>query len=417
MTYLVYSKLRLRSFLDQAASLAESDFPYADSREALSLVRQRFGARLRQLEHFDGRSNPAVVKHECRLALAALFEYLPLLGFILRSTNVRNAFEAFAPLRRLAATLLNHPVGNPPSIRLLLSSEWDYSPFVYDAIPGLPGFLMIGLPAPESSNPLLLPLAGHELGHCLWRTHKLEDEFQPHVKAAVIGAITSRWEDYKLCFGPIASPEDLTGNLLQLENWAPASDWALEQAEETFCDFVGLLIFGSSFLHAFAYLLSPAFGRRALTYPPLRSRAANLEWVATSVGAEVPSRYEEQFDDEETPTLSRRDRYRLSIADQALQNVREQLLSRAQSLLRRSGLALPSEEEINRVFTSFEAVVPAEGAAGLVTIMNAAWKAFHDQGLWKNLPEVSNQRDSVLRELTLKSLEILEFEHLVKQPQ
>ena len=61
--------------------------------------------------------------------------------------------------------------GNDPAnreTRLILSSEWDYSPFMYDQITDLPSFVFIGLPACESANPLLLPLAGHELGHSVW---------------------------------------------------------------------------------------------------------------------------------------------------------------------------------------------------------------------------------------------------------
>lgn len=413
LRFLDYSKRRLQSFLDQAAHLAESEFPYSDSRAALVSVEKLFKDRMAFLNQFDENSDPSVVKQECRLALESLFSYLPLLGFILRSTNVRNAFEAFAPIRRLAGTLLASPAhALSPEISLLLSSEWDYSPFVYDSIPALPHFLMIGLPAPESSNPLLLPLAGHELGHALWRVNRLNTEFLPQVNDAVIAAIQARWGDYEKLFATLGSPDDLRTSLFDLENWQPASAWALAQAQETFCDFSGLLLFGAGFLNAFAYLLSPALGRRSLTYPPLRDRAMNLVWAARHMGITTPNAYVDLFDPEDAPAISRRDTFRLAIADAALLSVREILLERAKGLIHGAGLTLPSSKEVNVVLGSFKRVVPAENVGSLVAILNAAWAAFHKEDLWSDLPDVFLQRDLVLRELTLKSLEILEFEFL-----
>ena len=97
-------------------------------------------------------------------SLHDLAQYTPILGFILRSTNIRNAFEARGPLVRLAQKLLSK------NTKLIVSSEWQYSPFVHPPIQDLKNFVLIGLPAPESSNPLIIPLAGHELGHAVLRT-------------------------------------------------------------------------------------------------------------------------------------------------------------------------------------------------------------------------------------------------------
>ena len=73
--------------------------------------------------------------------------------------------------------------------RLILSSEWTYQPQVYPEKDFLPSYVLIGLPAPESSNPLLLPLAGHELGHSLWRANNVGDELNLSVVQHVINAI------------------------------------------------------------------------------------------------------------------------------------------------------------------------------------------------------------------------------------
>src|SRR4029079_7231830 len=105
-------------------------------------------ARLATLNGFDAQSDQTIVKQTCALDLHHLFTYLPLLGFVLRSTNVRNAFEVFRPLLRLAGDIRDP--GVPKGKRkteLVLSSEWDYSPFVYREMPKLPGFVMIGIPS------------------------------------------------------------------------------------------------------------------------------------------------------------------------------------------------------------------------------------------------------------------------------
>mgnify|MGYP001286141063 CR=1 FL=1 len=151
--------------MGEVARLRQSEFPYKHSVEALDRIDKLFTRKLARLNAFGHSSDPAIVSQECALALRDVFRYLPLLGFILRSTNVRNAFEVYGPLLRLASAVLEPGVAKGDRrTRLLLSSEWDYSPHVYTEIADLPGFVLIGLPAPESSNPLLVPLAGHELG-------------------------------------------------------------------------------------------------------------------------------------------------------------------------------------------------------------------------------------------------------------
>ncbi|WP_289465076.1 hypothetical protein, partial [Klebsiella pneumoniae] len=59
--------------------------------------------------------------------------------------------------------------------QLLLSSEWDYVPFAYpQSLEDLRSFVLIGLPASEAATALLLPLAGHELGHAVWKNRGIE---------------------------------------------------------------------------------------------------------------------------------------------------------------------------------------------------------------------------------------------------
>lgn len=151
MHSLPYTKQRLRAFLAECQRLSDSDFPHSHSRDALDQLQKSFQVKLDAIENLDEGSEPEVVRQHCSLILRDFFAYLPLLGFILRSTNVRNAFEGFGPLLRLARQVLepNTPEEDRTT-RLLISSEWNYSPLTYPRIPSLPGYVFIGFPAPEA---------------------------------------------------------------------------------------------------------------------------------------------------------------------------------------------------------------------------------------------------------------------------
>ena len=136
-----------------------------------------------------------LVNNVCSISLKKLQTYLPLLGFILRSTNVRNAFEAYPPLLRLARRLLG------ADTQLILSSEWDFIPVIYHSIRALPKYVLIGFPAPESSNPLLIPLAGHELGHSVWKSPEnqpIRESFDEKINNGIVHEIiTTWWAEYE----------------------------------------------------------------------------------------------------------------------------------------------------------------------------------------------------------------------------
>ena len=115
----------------------------------------------------------------CQRTLDELTRFLPVLGFVLRSTNVRTAFEIHGPLLRLTREFLG------ADTRLLVSSEWEYSPYTYSPLPDFADFVLIGFPASESANPLVVPLAGHELGHSLWSSKRLQTDVSSAVTTSI----------------------------------------------------------------------------------------------------------------------------------------------------------------------------------------------------------------------------------------
>jgi hypothetical protein len=410
-----YAKHRVKAFLDELGRLAESEFPYLHSKLALEQLKKLFQRKLDRLNAFEETSDPAIVKQECAIALRSLFEYLPLAGFVLRSTNVRNAFEVFRPLLRLASEILEPGVPKQDrKTKLVISSEWDYSPFIYREIPDLPYFVLIGLPAPESANPLLIPLAGHELGHSLFAKLKLSRSLMPRVKQQILTVIESKWNEYSALF-PFIKREELTTNMFAFETWNQAVSWCMRQAEETFCDFVGLRIFGTSFLHSFAYLLSPNAGPRSVIYPNMGKRIAHLLAAAVAYRIEIPLDYQSIFEDNPAASLTESDKYRVSLADQALESLIPELITNVDEAIKPVLTPDNSKEEIERICQRFQRVVPAENCRSLSDLLAASWVTFNNPSLWSEFPEIQKKRNGVLKELVLKNIEIFEIEQILRE--
>ena len=419
MQLLIHAKGRIREFLLEVNRLDQCEFPYQHSQAALHRIREVFEKKLAIIEKLDSQSDPAVVKQVCKLSLHELFVYVPLLGFILRSTNVRNAFKVFGPLLRLSRQILEPGVDKQnQSTRLVLSSEWDYSPFVYGEIPELPGFVLIGLPAPESANPLLLPLAGHELGHSLWAIRKLGNSFTASITQNVLDVIKQKWAEFTQFFLPSNPPthSDLTSNFLCVQFWEQSLKWAMRQAEESFCDFIGVCLFGESYLHAFAYLLSPSTeGPRSLYYPNLRDRVRNLGRAATQYGFTALAGYEDMFEDMAKLNLMQSDDFLLAVADAAVDRSIPAIIACAKKEVQNSGLDGPSASEIERVYARFEHVVPAEGCKRVSDIICAGWRAFQNDQLWNDIPEIVANKERNLKELVLKNIEVFEIEQILEE--
>jgi len=276
-----YSEARLQSILDEIAKLRESDFPYPHSREALSLLEGEYAKHLTKLHSLPPGKDPAIVNGFCSEALLDIFRYVPLLGFILRSTNVRNAFEVHGPILRLCRQVVG------VDTKLILSSEWDFSPFIFPEQRPLPNFVLIGLPAPETDNPLLLPLAGHELGHTIWQLKNFETQHYASVEQNILLAIAANIAEYQVFYpnhqvnlGDKVS--QLNTNMFVKRTIAPVVTMALARAEEFFCDCIGVYAFDEAFLYAYAYLVSPSVGcPRSWNYPNNLARVQNMLNAAT----------------------------------------------------------------------------------------------------------------------------------------
>ena len=292
-----------------------------------------------------------------------------------------------------------------------MSSEWDYSPFTYVGVPVLPGFVLIGLPAPESANPLLVPLAGHELGHPVWFEKDLEKVVSTDIKSNILQEIQGvRWIEYQKWFPPVTKGA-LTTDLVAEQTWLPAYGWALSQAQETFCDFFGLRIFRQSYLHAFSYLLAPNLGGyRSAIYPNMLRRVKNLVEAANTYRTPVSPGYENLFHDlSQPPDAAPQSIFLLSLADDAFQSVLTKLIDLANDIVNAAALDEGGQDAVEKIYDDLRLhIVPARNPVALSDILNAGWKAFHDPSLWDGKLD-KEIRDRTLKELLLKSIEVLEF--------
>lgn len=411
MRALESTKTRLQSAVTLASELAQGDFPNDHAKQALLELRKVFSDGLSVLEAVGQDSDPNVVKTLCAAESAKLFQLFPYLGFLSRSTEIRNAFEVHGPLLRLVRRLLD------ADSRLVISSEWQYSPFTF--VPPrqsvLSSTVMIGAPASESWNALTLPLAGHELGHNVWARRDLRSQVGPVVLEAIYADIEGPgWSEFQRAFPDVNDKTKIRENLFAGGIVAQCFEWTIRQCEEVFCDCLGLRIFRESFLHSFEYLIAPGLPQqRSPLYPPSKQRAALLQRAAELSSISVSTEYSNSFEDEATPT-DVGTRILVTIADRVTAQSMDGLLGIAGVLITNSGIGFCSPAEREQIEKCFALCVPPQGITNLPSIVAGAWD-YYLKGMpeWQKLyPEVfeSGRSLEMLSDLTFKAIEIHEIE-------
>lgn len=390
---LASARRRVRAFVDQIAELEASDFPHRDGLDALGVIRAELEYYLNDfLGDLPPTLSDPVVDEICAEISFTVSKYTEVLGFILRSTNVRNAFEVQFPLKRLVAQVIS------PEARLIMSSEWNFVPFTYPmTLDLLPGFVLVGAPAPESGNVLLFPLAGHEIGHSAWRQHELKAALQSTVTRAVASAID-------------ADPEakarilDRAGETLpDLQNVVLGT--ALKQLEEIFCDLFGLYVFGASYAHAYEYFLAPGGGSRSPFYPSSSERVGYMLTAAKALDIELePGLFGRWRQSTQRKGV---DPDALAFADAAVAEVFPGMMQKTFDLLHERKVSQPRREAVERIIAAFGRRVPDDDGATFPEIVTAGWLYLRRHG---GLSEEADRAEyDMLGELMLKSIEVAEF--------
>lgn len=403
MDYVDYTVQKTKAILAEIERLSASEFPYRDAREALELLKSEiFEKRLLHIGLVADSPDTKIKQQLCSKANIDNFRFLPILGFVLRSTNVRSSFEVFAPLLRLSRQFLGDET------KLVLSSEWDFSPLTYPLVfEQLPHFVFIGMPATESGNALILPLAGHELGHSVWRNRSLPDRFTPILQERINEAFASHWPRYQEVTGQKGvSIKELSGDLLFNRDVSQASKVALKQTEEIFCDIFGLRIFGPSYIDAFHYLLGPGFGsRRGLHYPALKTRVSFINRAAEYFGIPFDGSAPETYF-EKPGQMDQRAQFLLAISEEAIDNSVPTIIESVTEIC--SSVPVYDASAYSHIVTAFKSAVPTDRAGSLPNVLNAAWVAYKDPATFGSLAH--DKKVDYLNELVLKTIEVMEYE-------
>ena len=131
------------------------------------------------------------------------------------------------------------------------------------------------------------------------------------------------------------------------------------QAEEIFCDAVGLRVFGGDYLLAFAYLLSPGnTGKRLPGYPNLGARVEHMRAACQVFAVPDPGIDKAVFDerpDWELPS----DRLLMKLADESVKGVVSQLLHDVDETAKKAKILGPDEKAIDDILVKFRWGVPA----------------------------------------------------------
>lgn len=377
---------RIRALLDQVEVLRASDFPHDDGESALEQIGEHFEGLLRELASAK-KYSLKIAQDLCLKASLEVGLHLPVLGFILRSTNVRNAFETYDPLKSIVEKTIH------PNAHLIVSSEWDFVPFTYPmSLDVLPDYVLVGGPAHESSSAYLTPIAGHEIGHSAWKFHdvlaQLDAPFTHQIED-LVSADPDLRQELEAAYGPTFS------GLLR--------DYGIKRVEELFCDAFGLYLFGDAYFFAFEHLMYPGGEERQPDYPRPEDRVAFLAFCADrrrmQIDGDVSREWRSSSDSSET------DADIDDVLDKAARAIYANIADAAYSIIEASRVPQPNEDRIGEAVGAFRAGVPVDREAALCDLICAGWRMIREP---LTLPEGVDSR--LINELILKSVEVSEFE-------
>lgn len=388
---------RLKATELEIARVRRSGLVYADAERTLDSLQESIEV---QVGEVTDACTQTTLEEACASSLKVLSWLLPVLGMVVRSSNLRIAFELYPPLKRLTNRLLG---GNIP---VLLSSDWDYYPTTQLGLHR--ELVVIGLPATESSNALVIPLAGHELGHHLWAKRQYAKALSGNVTRRLLQCIRETYWSQFLSKRPVTIPANISKSDLEHQPEVrklvrQLASRAVEQLEEYFCDALALHLFSESYLHALRYLTLPGRTERTDNYPPLSSRVRWLQICGTSHGISVPEHFLESFSAPRAVTPS----------SALLDDVVEHFVSEVQRLAHSNAIQsqLPTRDEslVRRIADRFAALAPPDGQHALTDIVNAAWVAYNDYSPRKELCVSSERWREIVNQMTLKTCEISQF--------
>ncbi len=397
------AKTKLYNVKTTVKTLLAGDFPITSGERALRSLFRVFEDLEKKLDRAHATKLEESIKLYASLINVKIFQVLPILGFILRSTNVRNTFELLEPFQVIAGDCLE---GLP---QVIISAEWDYVPFAYPQnIEDLQSFVLIGMPASEVNNSLLTPLAGHELGHAVWRNRSIGGAVNTTLQLRCEDLYQSEMSEFKKLF-PEYRADDLHRKEVLPEAIETSLNYANSQAEEIFCDMFAYALFGESYLYAFAYVLAPGNGRGPTPkYPTYATRIGTLESIAKTEGVVLPSLGMLGLSDDKHRGRPN-DRFIIRMAERSVEHILPGLWSKVMEIIAKKKVCRPTASSAVKHLSEMRLGTPAHTPRCLGDITNAGWMHYiqHRESA-KTHPELI-EKSANLNELILKTIEVMEF--------
>jgi len=230
----------------------------------------------------------------------------------------------------------------------------------------MPDLVVIGTPAPEASNVLIMSLAGHEIGHSAWRSigvlsqveNILKDELQKHLNKEK--ALKQMAEEF---YKPLFAADVLTKQCELM---------MARKAEEFFCDVLGLFLFRDSYIYAFHYLMSPGSESLSSAYPNDWTRVELLKAAAHHFGVQCATGFLDGWMEPQKPIdLNSR---MAALTDRVLLSIAPTLHKKFEQLFDAMGIDAPHQEAVCAVQSSLSMGVPYDGPAMLSETIIAGWR-------------------------------------------
>ncbi len=318
-----------------------------------------------------------------KMRYSQLFHFHRFLGYITKSSDPINSFEIYFSFRRLAEFILGK------NIRLIISSEWEYySPVNFSIPKELINFIFIGLPVSEADNSLIVPLSGHELGHSIWNSSYIEENYRSQIQNLMQKTYSDDFDKSEL------------SSIIEI---------SLIKCAEYFCDFIGIGLFGESYIYAYSYLITPKISHSLIpSHPNAVNRAKAMISAAKEYGYEVPSNFMElfkiqidTFKNRFDKCLDESEKYSFQMVNTIIKDVKD--------FLTKKGMLYKKSFIYDKFISELLNIVPISSANSLADITNAAWDVYFMLDKWKDLNLKNEEKNIILNDLTIKSFEILEI--------
>lgn len=382
---------KLSNFLGVLSSSASRDFLQPGVVELIRRIREEATAQRDALLKAANETLPPLrdALETARTVDDNIASYLEILGVLQNSSEAENPFEAYQPIATIVSKLTDSPAQ-----QLILSYGWNYIPNAKQSqLKWMEGFTFIGLPASEVQNPLILPLAGHEIGHSVWERRKSTDPLK-----SLLQELT-----------PCEKVEDPDHDD---ENNVCAMCLGKSYLEEIFCDFIAFFIFGGSYLRALNYWLrTQQMHTRDYRYPGWKKRLQLLNDVASANQIKEKGFVPLAADEKLAETLPTNTRNAVSTADAVVDAAGKHIAEFCSKLCTEHGVKLPRSSAVRYVAHCFKLHFPpdVDQSISVGEIICGSWR--YTDGL-----ALSEKADPVvlayLNNITLKTLEMLEVRQI-----